>query len=85
MVGKGETLPAADPTESIRQFVQWAQGLRVNERSEAQIFCQELFRAFGHDGLGEAGAELEHRVKGKKVFDGYRRMFNTGTIRLLEG
>lgn len=54
--------------ESIRQFVQWAQGLRGDEKSEAQLFCQELFRAFGHDEIGEAGAELEHRVKGNSGF-----------------
>lgn len=57
---------ASDPSASISQFVKWAQGLKGDEKGEAQLFCERLFQAFGHAGVGEAGAELEHRVRGKK-------------------
>src|SRR5262249_39205719 len=30
---------------------------------EAQVFCDRLFRAFGHEGYKEAGAALEFRIK----------------------
>ncbi len=33
-----------------------------NEKSEAQVFCDRLFRAFGHAGYKEAGATLEFRI-----------------------
>ena len=35
------------------------------KRGEAHVFCDRLFKAFGHDGYKEAGATLEYRVKGK--------------------
>ncbi len=55
--------------ESMRTFLSWAGGLRGDEKGEAQIFCEHLFRAFGHEGLVEAGATLEYRVrqKGKRT------------------
>lgn len=37
--------------------------LRGDEKGEAQIFSEALFRAFGHDGLRQAGATLEQRIK----------------------
>jgi type II restriction/modification system DNA methylase subunit YeeA len=36
--------------------------LTGDEKGEAQVFLDRLFRAFGHDGAIEAGAKLEHRV-----------------------
>ena len=33
---------------------------------EAQVFCDRLFQAFGHNGYKKAGATLEFRVKSKK-------------------
>lgn len=36
--------------------------LTGDEKGEAQIFCDRLFQAFGHDGLREAGATLEFRI-----------------------
>lgn len=37
--------------------------LRGDEKGEAQIFADALFRAFGHDGVRQAGATLEQRIK----------------------
>lgn len=59
-------MPESDAADKIRRFVEWAQGLKGDEKGEAQVFCERLFQAFGHNGLGEAGAELEYRVKNRK-------------------
>ena len=50
--------------EPIRQFVDYARTLKGDEKGEAQVFCDRLFKAFGHGGYKEAGATLEYRVKG---------------------
>jgi hypothetical protein len=52
--------------ESIDKFVKYASSLDGDEKGEAQVFCDRLFQAFGHDGYKEAGATLEFRVKSKK-------------------
>lgn len=51
--------------EPIQQFVAYARTLKGDEKGEAQVFCDRLFKAFGHDGYKEAGATLEYRVKGQ--------------------
>src|SRR3954462_9866406 len=51
--------------EPIRQFVEYVRTLKGDEKGEAQVFCDRLFQAFGHQGYKEAGATLEFRVKGK--------------------
>ena len=33
---------------------------------EAQVFCDRLFQAFGHNEYKKAGATLEFRVKSKE-------------------
>ena len=33
------------------------------EKGEAQLFCDRLFRAFGHGGIIEANGSLEARIK----------------------
>lgn len=48
---------------SMRAFVSYALTLRGDEKGEAQVFCDRLFKAFGHEGYKEAGAVLEERVK----------------------
>ncbi len=53
-----------DPVAPIRQFVEYARTLGGDEKGEAQVFRDRLFRAFGHGGYKEAGATLEFRVKG---------------------
>lgn len=56
---------AADAlTESLTSFVKYRQlHLTGDEKGEAQVFCDRLFRALGHEGLREAGATLEMRLK----------------------
>lgn len=51
----------------IKEFVEYAKLLRGDEKGEAQVFCDRLFQAFGHDGYKEAGATLEYRVKRGKT------------------
>lgn len=59
----------ADPdNEILRQDLEALVAYRTNhltgdEKGEAQVFCDRLFRAFGHDGVREAGATLEMRIK----------------------
>lgn len=55
----------ASTSQDIQEFVDYAQTLRGDEKGEAQVFCDRLFRAFGHAGYKEAGATLEFRVKAK--------------------
>lgn len=59
---------AATDSPTLRQriddFVRYRQEfLSGDEKGEAQIFLDRLFRAFGHAGVVEAGATLEHRLK----------------------
>ena len=50
---------------ALNEFVQFAQALRGDEKSEAQTFLDHLFRALGHEGVIEAGAMFEFRVAKK--------------------
>jgi type II restriction/modification system DNA methylase subunit YeeA len=50
-------------TGRMRDFVAYGQTLAGYEKGEAQVFCDRLFRAFGHDGYKEAGAALEFQVR----------------------
>lgn len=67
----------ADPdlSQALADFVTFAQGLKGDEKSEAPIFLNALFRAFGHEGTQQAGATHEYRVakgsgaKGKNYAD----------------
>lgn len=54
--------------QSLQEFVKYRlQHLQGREKSEAQIFLERFFQAFGHQGIKEAGAELEFVVaKGSK-------------------
>jgi hypothetical protein len=55
-------------SESLNNFVVFCkQHIRGSEKSEAQVFLDRFFRAFGHKGALEAGASYETRVaKGSK-------------------
>ena len=53
----------SDLVKEIEQFVAYAKTLKGDEKGEAQVFCDRLFKAFGHGGYKEAGATLEHRIK----------------------
>ena len=48
---------------SIKAFVDYALTLDGYEKGEAQVFCDRLFKAFGHEGYKEAKATLEFKVK----------------------
>lgn len=48
--------------QQLAAFATYARGLRGDEKSEAQIFLERFFQAFGWSGLQEAGAQLETRV-----------------------
>ena len=58
-------LTMTDLLPRLQEFVDYVQALRGDEKGEAQVFCDRLFRAFGHVGYKEAGATLEFRVKAK--------------------
>ena len=47
----------------LEAFVAFAQGLKGDEKSEAQSFLTHLFQVYGHAGVIEAGATFEHRIK----------------------
>ena len=48
----------------LQTFVDWcAAHIKGDEKGEAAIFLDHLFRALGHGGLKEAGANCEERVK----------------------
>src|SRR3954468_21504881 len=59
------TNPAAeDLRERLDGFVRYREEhLTGDEKGEAQLFLENLFRALGHEGLRQAGATLEMRVK----------------------
>lgn len=49
---------------SLTQLYDWRQNhLQGDEKGEAQLFLDRLVRGFGHDGVREAGATLEFRLK----------------------
>lgn len=48
--------------DRLQEFVGFASGLRGDEKGEAQIFLDRLFKAFGQPGAIEAGAEYETRM-----------------------
>lgn len=49
--------------QSLQEFVDFAKRLKGDEKGEAQLFCDRLFRAFGHGGIIEANGALEARIK----------------------
>ncbi|WP_199249857.1 DNA methyltransferase [[Phormidium] sp. ETS-05] len=50
-------------TEKLQQFVNFCQThITGSEKSEAQIFLDRFFRAFGHEGALEAGAIYEQKI-----------------------
>ena len=47
---------ANDPAAALTAFVAWCgEHIRGDEKGEAQLFLDHLFRALGHAGLKEAG------------------------------
>jgi len=57
----------SDRVERFREVVEYALRLDGNEKGKAQVFCDRLFRGFGHSGYKEAGASLEFRVRNRST------------------
>jgi len=53
----------SEVADHIKKFVEYAATLKGDEKGEAQVFCDRLFRGFGWGGYKEAGATLEERIK----------------------
>ena len=54
----------AELRERLKTFVRWRrEHLTGDEKGEAQVFLDRLFIAFGHQGLHQAGATLERRIR----------------------
>ena len=53
----------SDVLDQIKDFLTYTRLLSGDEKGEAQVFCDRLFQAFGHEGYKEAGAVLEYRIK----------------------
>jgi len=56
--GSGRRMITSEVIDNLRDFMSYARGLEGDEKGEAQVFCDRLFRAFGHEGYKEAGATL---------------------------
>ncbi|MBK7829519.1 DNA methyltransferase [Nannocystis sp.] len=57
-------------SNDLAEFVQWTdQHIEGDEKGEAQVFLDRLFKAFGLGGVHEAGGKLEARIrrKGKAI------------------
>jgi len=61
----------ADRRRQLQDFVAYAKTLRGDEKGEAQVFLDRLFRAFSQGGYKEAGATLEERVKNAEGGTGF--------------
>lgn len=50
--------------QSLDKFINYRlQYISGKERQDAQIFLDRFFQAFGHEGVKEAGADYEIKVK----------------------
>src|SRR5438477_10017874 len=58
-------VPPEELKSSLAEFVAFAQTLKGDEKSEAQSFIDQFFRALGHKSAIEAGATFEFRVAKK--------------------
>lgn len=58
-------MTSAEAKELLPPFLDFVKKLQGDEKSEAQIFLDRLFRALGHEGAKEAGATFEYRVAKK--------------------
>jgi type II restriction/modification system DNA methylase subunit YeeA len=58
-------VPPEDVKSRLAAFVSFAQTLKGDEKSEAQSFLDQFFRALGHKSAIEAGATFEFRVAKK--------------------
>lgn len=57
-------IPPSELTENLIEFVRYREEhLTGDEKGEAALFLENLFKALGHDGVRQAGATLEKRIK----------------------
>src|SRR5581483_150255 len=48
----------------LKEFVAWHEKhITGDEKGQAQIFLDRLFKAFGHDGVLDAGGKTEFRIR----------------------
>ena len=58
-------MATAELSSSLAQFAAFARSLKGDEKSEAQSFLDQFFRALGHASAIEAGATFEFRIAKK--------------------
>jgi hypothetical protein len=64
MPDEPKNVPTHELRERLKQFAAWRyQHLKGDEKGEAQVYLDRLFQALGWDGVFEAGASLEFRIK----------------------
>jgi hypothetical protein len=57
-------MTAAEKCERLSDFVTWVSiHIKGDEKGEAQVFLDRMFKGFGHEGFKEAQATCEERVK----------------------
>ncbi len=60
----GTTVLSEEREARLADFVTWTgANIKGDEKGEAQVFLDRLFRGFGHQGVKEAGGVLEERIK----------------------
>lgn len=69
-----------DSDAALAAFADYAATLKGDEKGEAQVFLDRLFRAFGHGGVSEAGATLESRVKRQGRGTGFADLLWPGRV-----
>ena len=53
-----------EKSAQLAEFTKWvATNIKGDEKGEAQIYLDRLFKGFGHAGWKEAGATCEERIK----------------------
>jgi len=72
VMSEGANVPTPDLRRNLAAFARWRKEvLRGDEKGEAQPFLDRLFRAFGHQGVHEAGAEFESRLQRRDAGTGF--------------
>lgn len=57
-------MPPNDKAERLTEFIAWvAKHIKGDEKGEAQVYLDRLFKGFGWNGWKEAGAGCEERIK----------------------
>jgi hypothetical protein len=56
---------------NLQNFIDFASTLQKKERKEAQLFCDRLFQAFGHNGLIESKGSFETRIQASNGHNKY--------------